>query len=167
VSSVNIKKRKELIKNVCTDRKRLTEHKGIILIMAGYPKNRAEKATNPLPGVPIDREKLKKEIIKQNGNLTRVAMAFKCARNSIRRIVSTDPEIKEVLEEARERIVDEVEDAFTKRAIAGDTTASIFFLKTRGRERGYDQDFRADLEAVTRAAMSFALNKSRNPAETD
>ena len=133
--------------------------------MAGYPKQIADKAKNPLPGVPIDREKLKIEIIKQNGNLTRVALAFKCARNSIKRIVATDPEIKEVLEEARERTIDEVEDAFTKRAIAGDTTASIFFLKTRGRERGYDQDFRADIEAVTRAAMSFALNKSRNPAE--
>lgn len=135
--------------------------------MAGYPKPLADKAIKPLPGVSIDRERLKKEIIKQNGNLTRVALAFKCARNSIKRICSTDDDVKEVLEEARERTVDMVEDAFTKRAIAGDTTASIFFLKTRGRERGYDQDFRADLEAVTRAAMSFALNKSRNPAEYD
>lgn len=135
--------------------------------MAGYPEALAEKAQRPLPGIPIDREKLKKEIIKQNGNLTRVALAFKCARNSIKRIVATDPEIKEVLEEARERTIDEVEDSFTKRAISGDTTASIFFLKTRGRDRGYDQDFRADIEAVTRAAMSFALNKSRNPAESE
>lgn len=134
--------------------------------MAGYPEPLADKAKNPLPGISIDREKLKKEIIKQNGNLTRVALAFGCARNSIKRIVNTDPTVKEVLEESRERTVDAVEDAFTKRAIAGDTTASIFFLKTRGRERGYDQDFRADLEAVTRAAMNFALNKSRNPAES-
>lgn len=133
--------------------------------MSGYGEPIAEKAQRPLPGVPIDREKLKEVIIKQNGNLTRVALSFGCARNSIKRIVATDPEIKEVLEEARERVCDEVEDAFTKRAIAGDTTASIFFLKTRGRDRGYDQDFRADIEAVTRAAMSFALNKSRNPAE--
>jgi len=133
--------------------------------MAGYPEPIADKASRPLPGIPIDREKLKKEIIKQNGNLTRVALAFKCARGSIKKIVSTDAEIKEILEEARDRTVDEVEDAFTKRAIAGDTTASIFFLKTRGRDRGYDQQFHSDLEAITRAAMGFALNKSRNPAE--
>ena len=133
--------------------------------MAGFPECVSEKAQRPLPGVPIDRERLKVEIIKHHGNLTRVALAFGCARNSIKKIVATDIEVKEVLEEARERTVDQVEDAFTKRAIAGDTTASIFFLKTRGRDRGYDQDFRADIEAVTRAAMSFALNKSRNPAE--
>ena len=135
--------------------------------MAGYPDEIADKARKPLPGIPLDREMLKIEIIKQNGNLTRVALAFGCARNSMKRIVATDPDIKSVLEESRERTIDEVEDAFTKRAIAGDTTASIFFLKTRARERGYDQDFRADIEAVTRAAMNFALNKSRNPAETD
>lgn len=134
--------------------------------MAGFPKG-MDKARDPVPGVPIDREKLKALLIKHNGNLTRTAMALGCARHSIKRIVATDPEVKEVLEDARERTVDQVEDAFTKRAIAGDTTASIFFLKTRGRDRGYDQDFRADLEAVTRAAMSFALNRSRNPAETE
>lgn len=135
--------------------------------MAGFPSNdeKGDKAKRPVPGVPIDREKLKKLIIKHHGNLTRTAIALGCARNSIKRIVNTDPEVKEILEEARERTVDEVEDAFTKRAIAGDTTASIFFLKTRARDRGYDQDFRADIEAVTRAALSFATNKSRNPAE--
>lgn len=126
-----------------------------------------DNARNPIPGVPIDREKLKELLVKYNGNLTRTAMALGCARHSIKRIVATDPDVKECLEDARERTVDQVEDAFTKRAIAGDTTASIFFLKTRGRDRGYDQDFRADLEAVTRAAMQFALNKSRNPAETE
>lgn len=133
--------------------------------MAGYPENVSEKASRPLPGVPIDRELLKELLIKHNGNLTRTALALGCARNSIKSIVATDPDVKAVLEEARERTVDEVEDAFTQRAIAGDTTASIFFLKTRARERGYDQDFRADIEAVTRAAMHFALNKSRNPSE--
>lgn len=134
--------------------------------MAGFPKdNEQDKANRPLPGVPIDREKLKALIIEYHGNLTRVAKSLGCARNSIKRIVNTDASVKEVLEESRERTVDEVEDAFTKRAIAGDTTASIFFLKTRARERGYDQDYRADIEAVTRAALSFAMNKSRNPAE--
>lgn len=125
-----------------------------------------ENARQPVPGVPIDREKLKYLIIKHKGNLARCAHALGCARGSLKRIVATDASVKEILEDARERVIDEVEDSFTRRAIAGDTTAAIFFLKTRGRERGYDQDFRADIEAVTRAALSYALNKSRNPAES-
>lgn len=125
----------------------------------------ADVAEQAHSAIPLDREKLKFLLIKYKGNLTRVAIALGCARLSIQRIVRNEPEIKEILEDARERVIDDVEDAFTEKAIKGDTTAGIFFLKTRGRERGYDQDFRADIEAVTRAAMSFALNKSKNPAE--
>ncbi len=143
--------------------------------MAGFPKGKvksgnkiynSDKARDPQPGIPLDKEKIKELIIKYRGNITRAAIALGCSRHSITRIAQTDPEVKAILEEARERVIDEVEDAFTQRAIDGDTTASIFFLKTRARERGYDQDFRADIQAVTRAALDFALNKSKNPAES-
>lgn len=133
--------------------------------MASFKKE--EKARFPLCGVPIDREEVKKQIVKYHGNISRVALAIGCSRRAITSIVASDPLVKEVLEEARERVIDEVEDAFTKRAMAGDTTASIFFLKTRAKDRGYDQDYKVDLEAITRAAMSFALNRTRNPAEID
>jgi len=131
-----------------------------------YPKKEQETRF-PLRGVPIDRDEVKKQIIKYHGNISRVAMAIGCSRRAINSIVAGDPSVKEVLEDARERVIDEVEDAFTKRAMAGDTTASIFFLKTRAKDRGYDQDYKVDLEAITRAAMSFALNRTRNPAEID
>jgi hypothetical protein len=127
----------------------------------GPPKT--ENAHNA--GVALDKEKVKEQIIKYKGNLTKVAQAFKCARTTIQRIVRVNPDVKEIVDEARERTIDDVEDAFIQKALRGDTTASIFFLKTRARERGYDQDFRADMESVTRAALDFALNKSRNPAE--
>lgn len=126
-----------------------------------------DKTRQPMKGIPIDHELVKEQIIKYHGNLSRVAQAIGCSRKAVSDIAQRNPEVKEVLEEARERVVDEVEDAFTKRAMAGDTTASIFFLKTRGRDRGYDQDYRVDMEAITRAAMSFALNKTRNPAEIE
>lgn len=145
--------------------------------MSGFPKNGAckgkdgkihyaDKAEQPIPGVPLDKEKIKELLIKYRGNITRCAVALKCARHSINRLIRTDPSLKEVLDDARERVIDEVEDAFTQKAIDGDTTASIFFLKTRARDRGYDQDFRSDIEAVTRAALDFALNKTKNPAES-
>lgn len=119
-----------------------------------------------VPGVPLDKEKVKEQIMKYRGNLTKAATALKCARQSINRLSKTHPDIQEVIEEARERVVDEVEDSFLKKAISGtDTTAQIFFLKTRARDRGYDQEFRSNMDTVARAALDFALNKSRNPAE--
>jgi hypothetical protein len=72
-----------------------------------------------------------------------------------------------MLEEARDRVVDEIEDSFLDRCRAGDCTSQIFFLKTRGRERGYDQDYRADIEGVTRSALQWALNRSKNPVSID
>lgn len=132
----------------------------------GHKIEPIENLRNGNAGVPLDKDKIKLYIVKYRGNLTKVAQALGCARQSIARIARTDSTIKQLIEDTRESVIDEVEDSFTKRAIAGDTTASIFFLKTRGRERGYDQDFRADIEAVTRAALSYAINKSRNPAES-
>ena len=127
-------------------------------------KRRRNEPRGTFGAKPIDREILKEQLIKYRGNMTKVAFAMHCARQSIALIARTDPEIKKVLDEARERCVDDVENAFIDKCIAGrDTTAQIFFLKTRGRDRGYDQDYRLDIEAITRSALDFALNRSRNP----
>lgn len=125
----------------------------------------SNKARKGVAGIPLDKQKIMALIVQYRGNLSRCAAALGCARDSIRRIANTDEEVKKCLEDARERIVDDVEDAFLEKVLKGDTTAAIFFLKTRARERGYDQDFRADIEGVTRTALSWALNKSKNPAQ--
>lgn len=116
-------------------------------------------------GVPLDQKKIHSLVLKYRGNLTNVAKAMGASRSAINRICNTNPEMKEVVAEARERLIDEVEDVFIKKIMMGDTHAAMFFLKTRGRERGYDSDYKTDVESITRAAISFALNVSRNPAE--
>jgi len=119
-----------------------------------------------VPGVPLDKEKIKELIVKYEGNLTSVAKAMQCARRSITRIVSTDPEMQEILEEARERLIDTVLDVFLRKVKKGeDTQAMMFWLKKQARSRGFDDDFQVDMKEVTRQALDFALNKSRNPAE--
>lgn len=132
-----------------------------------YPvdKHQEDPKGENVPRVPLDKEKIKEQLIKYGGNITMVAKAMKCARQSITRLVNTNPDIKAILEEAREITVDDIEDTFLKRAKSGDTTALIFFLKTRGRERGYDQDYRGATDFAARKAIEFALNNSRNPAE--
>lgn len=125
----------------------------------------ADCARGGLSGVPICKEKIKEAIMKSRGNLTKAAISLKCSRTTIQNACKSNPDVQLILEEARERTIDAVEDTFLDKCIAGDTTSNIFFLKTRARHRGYDQDYRADVEAVTRAALDFALNKSRNPAE--
>lgn len=119
-----------------------------------------------VPGVPLDKEKIKELIVKYEGNLTAVAKAMQCARRSVTRIVGTDPEMQEILEEARERLIDTVISIFLNKVKKGeDTQAMMFWLKKQARSRGFDDDFQVDIKEVTRQALDFALNKSRNPAE--
>jgi hypothetical protein len=48
--------------------------------------------------------------------------------------------IKAELEKARETTTDKVENAFLKNCLQGDRVCQIFYLKTRGRNRGYKED---------------------------
>ena len=41
------------------------------------------------------------------------------------------------VESSREKMIDNVESALYQQALAGNTTAMIFFLKTQGKKRGY------------------------------
>jgi hypothetical protein len=132
--------------------------------------NPSDNATVGVPGVKIDKELLKKLIIEYNGNLTKCAIALGCARHSLSRIARDDESVKSTLDDARERILDLVEDTYLEKVLSNtDTAASIFYLKTKGRTRGYDQDpiSHNAVAEVTRSAMEFALNKSRNPADND
>ena len=124
-----------------------------------------DKAIQPRAGVPLNKESVGALLVKHAGNLTKVAKALGSTRQSVRRVINNDAALKEVLEEARERIIDDVEDAFIDKCLDGDTTSMIFFLKTRGRTRGYDQDFKQPTHDLTRAAFEFVVNKSKNPAE--
>ena len=51
--------------------------------------------------------------------------------------LESDPEYKEKIEDAYEFEIDFAENALQKKIQAGDTTAIIFYLKTKGKHRGY------------------------------
>lgn len=78
-------------------------------------------------------------IQKHHGNLTTVARAFNIARSTLYIYIDNNPEIKKVLEDARESMVDNVESVLYKKALEGNTVEMLFFLKTQGRSRGYNE----------------------------
>jgi hypothetical protein len=72
-----------------------------------------------------------------HGNVSSVARFFKLSRQTMHKYINDKPSVKAALEESREKMIDNVESALYSQALAGNTTAMIFFLKTQGKSRGY------------------------------
>ncbi len=140
--------------------------------MAGFPSVKkgnalGEKAKRPMPGIPLDKNLLLELIPKYKGNLSRIADAIGTTRGTIRRRCQNDTELGDALEDARERMLDNLEDCVWNRAEESkDTALQLFLLKTQGRKRGYDQDeMKNAAKDIATAAFDFIVNKSKNPAE--
>lgn len=142
------------------------------LYMGGYPTVKkgnklGEKAKRPLPGIPLQKEQVQPLIAPLNGNLSRIAESIGTTRGTVRKLIEKHEDLKQELEDARERILDQLEDATWQDAIDNrDPAMRCFLLKTRGRHRGYDQDDNKNLaKDIASAAFDFIVNKSKNPAE--
>ncbi len=141
--------------------------------MAGFPSTAkgnklGEKAKRPHPGIPLDKNTVLELIVKSHGNLSRIADAMGTTRGCVRRRCDADPELKQALEDARERIIDELERSCWDDAIeTRDTALRCFLLKTQAKHRGYDQsEAQNTAKDIATAAFDFIVNKSKNPAES-
>ena len=140
--------------------------------MAGFPSLKkgnqiGEKAKRPHPGIPLDKNSILNLIQLHHGNLSRVADALGTTRGTVRNRCNADPDLKTALEDARERIIDELERSCWDDAIeTRDTALRCFLLKTQAKHRGYDQDDAKNAaKDIATAAFAFILDKSKNPAE--
>lgn len=140
--------------------------------MAGFPSVKkgnklGDKAKQPRPGLPLNKETMIELIKKEHGNLSRVADIMGTTRYSIRERCDKDEDLKKALKDARERQLDVLEQSCFDRAIeSNDTTLQLFLLKTQGKSRGYDQNEAQNAaKDIATAAFDFIVNKSKNPAE--
>jgi hypothetical protein len=140
--------------------------------MAGFPSTkkgnkRGEKSLQPRAGVPLTKtisvEEVGKLINQEHGNLSRVADIIGTTRGTVRRLCDNNPDLLELLKQARERQLDQLEQSVFDRAIeSNDTTLQLFLLKTQGRSRGYDQDEAKNAaKDIATAAFDFILSKQK------
>lgn len=79
-----------------------------------------------------------KDLLKQaHGNYAAVARAYGVSRQAVRQFVERDDELREIAVETRETMLDNAESKLYSEAMAGNTAALIFLLKTQGKRRGY------------------------------
>lgn len=76
-------------------------------------------------------------IKKSNGIQANIAKRLGVTRACVSNWVNGIPEIWDAVHEAREATIDLAEDSLIKNIRARDNTATIFYLKCQGKERGY------------------------------
>ncbi len=147
--------------------------------MAGFPSRKnnpnlvGEKAKRPIPGIAIEKqvpiEKIEELIVKHKGNLSRVAESIGTTRHTMRDVCDRNPSLKQALNDARERWIDNIEESVLSRAEdSNDTALQCFVLKTQAKHRGWEQDDNKNVaKDIAAEAFAFVLNRSKNPAETN
>jgi predicted transcriptional regulator len=83
-----------------------------------------------------------------DGNMAATARRFHCSRALVWRYVNEDHELREFVDELSESFKDVAEQTLFNAIREGNIIATIFYLKTRGRDRGYSE--RVELALNTR-----------------
>ena len=89
------------------------------------------------PGVKLNNKDIIEAMRKTNGNLTLTGQLIGCSREAIRLRVNKYPELKEVMDESRESVIDVAEGALQRAVLNGEGWAIALTLKTIGKNRGY------------------------------
>lgn len=84
---------------------------------------------------------------KKGCNVSATCAALNISRQTFYRMRKEDKVFKEELKEAEESIIDNVESKLLGKINDGDTTCMIFYLKTKGKKRGYVERQEVDLDA--------------------
>lgn len=92
------------------------------------------------------KEKAYLEILKSSlGVITLACKKANVSRAWHYQRVERNPSFKKVIEEIDESTLDFAETALHNKIKEGDTTATIFFLKTKGKKRGYVERFENEI----------------------
>lgn len=103
-----------------------------------------------------------------DGNMAAAARRFHCSRPTVWGYVNNDSELRELVNELSEAFKDEAEQTLFKAIREGNIAATIFFLKTKARDRGYSE--RLELVPLSRrdieVELGAAISNTSDPLET-
>lgn len=97
-----------------------------------------------------EKEEVILDALRQHPSWSKAARKARIARITLWHWRTDDPAFAARCEQAREQGIDGIEDALSERAIAGDTTAAIFILKTWRRDK-YGDKLAVNLDVRTAA----------------
>lgn len=90
-----------------------------------------------------DKDILLQALENHLGIVSRACKASNIARITYYEWLKTDPEFAQKVEEVKESVLDFAEGSLYKSIGSGNVTATIFFLKNKGKSRGYQNEIDA------------------------
>jgi hypothetical protein len=106
------------------------------------------------------------EALRENdGNMAAAARRFHCSRTTVWDYVNEDEKLRALVEELSESFIDEAENQLYSYIREGNVVATIFFLKTKARHRGYSE--RLELIPLTRQDIEVELGRPINEIENN
>lgn len=107
---------------------------------SGYIFDMAKKVADKTKKKVEDKKALfLKAFAQSRGIIAPACRAIKLTRPTYYNWMDSDPSFAEEVEAIRQEQIDNVESALLTKIDEGDTTATIFYLKTKGRDRGYSE----------------------------
>jgi predicted transcriptional regulator len=94
-------------------------------------------------------------LIKAKGFISRAARLLDCTQITVRNYIEKYPELNETLKDCRETFLDLAESKLIQNINNNDNTAIIFFLKTQGGSRGYQEKKEVENETKSMIEINF------------
>ena len=106
-------------------------------------------------------------IIDCGGYLSAIAKTLGCKIESIRNAINSNPELKELVYEQREELLDNAERGLVKAVNAGKLEAIKFVLSRLGRNRGYGQKLEVENTGETSSRIVVYLPDDGRESKPD
>jgi hypothetical protein len=121
------------------------------------------KPKNQLRAQRITIAQIEKALKDNNGVATFAAKALGISYSTMRRRIRAHPKLREIQEGETEKILDVAEHQLFKQIAQGSIAAIIFFLKTKGKHRGYIE--RGEITGKDGAPIELADMTGKSMAE--
>lgn len=113
---------------------------------AKVPKPKASDGRNGGGRLPtLEEVGVAAALAEYGGNMAAVARRFHVARSAVHAFVHAHPTLLQVMTDQLEGRLDNAESALDRALIKGEAWAVCFFLKTRGKSRGYIEKSQLDI----------------------
>ena len=128
-------------------------------------KKKAKKGV-PIKGTKENKDRFVEILTRRYGNKSDACKAMHISRQSVYDWMNADPDFKKKVDEVEEVCIDNAESALHKAIEEGNVTAIIFYLKTKGKKRGYVEQIDQNIigspaEGMTREQVMAELERIR------